>query len=166
MPKNSSYARTLLAGLILLAGCNEEQLTGADTAGSLSFSFDGRTFSAMGRYTGPAGLDEEFAAARRSEDGSALNILAVDVNGQGRTSNFRLSFPATAGAYTCTDASAACAFTGGLDLSERLFVSGTGTLRITEISRDRVKGTFDLANITGRFTNGTFDVPILRGNAQ
>lgn len=178
MPKASSYTRTLLAGLLLLAGCSEaNNVVGADSPGSLSFTFNGsQTFDAVGRYTGPAGVQDEFAAARRvdSAEGTYLEILAVDVTGPYRVNELLMTAPDAEGEHTCTVSTAICVsralslgHAGGGIFPRR--VKSGGRIHITELSRTRVKGTFSFPSADPLYEpidNGRFDVPILAGNAR
>lgn len=180
MPTRSSYARTLLAAVLLLAGCGEEtNLVGADSPGTMTFTYGGRTLSIMGQYRGPAGVYEEFAAAKRgsSQGSSYLYVLGVDVTTPGYRDELLLQVPAAVGEYTCTFESSPCLFsfsmkTGipeGLGASPHR-VPGAGTIRVTELTRERVKGTFNIryveASANRMIENGNFDVPILRENAR
>jgi len=165
---------------LALAACKNDS-TGSDDdeTGDLSFTYSGAIsgqFNASGEFDRNNTSQAEFGVAV-VEEGEVV-LLAADQVQANRADVFIMSVPASERTTTCAPNSPvanctifgffAVGFTGPNDPEPDAQYGGyEGTVQITELTKDRVRGTFSLRleDDTGRSAvearSGSFDLPIV-----
>ncbi|HLL83918.1 MAG TPA: hypothetical protein VK420_14740, partial [Longimicrobium sp.] len=165
---------------LALAACKDSTGSGPNPSGDLSFTFTGAKageFAASGAFDPDANDLPDYAAAFvvRGE----LVLIASDRLPSGRSNLFVLYAPPVTGVTTCTVTTApnACFIRGEFltgassdpnQGNEGLFTGEVGTVEVTELANNRVRGTFTIT-LRGQGTvaseievrTGTFDAPFV-----
>jgi hypothetical protein len=165
---------------LALAACkNDSTGSSGNGSGDLSFTYSGAVsgqFTASGEFDRNNTSRTEFGVAAVDEGNVVL--AAADQVQANRTDLFIMSAPASVGTTTCTPGSSfqncridglfAVGFTSAGDLEPDAIYSGyVGTIQVTELTDDRVRGTFSLLledesgvnSVEAR--SGSFDLPIV-----
>lgn len=165
---------------LALAACNNDSTGSADNPpGSLSFTYSGTetgSFAASGAFDPDANELSDYAVA--SILGSQLVVIASDTLGSGRSNLFAIYAPPSTGVTTCTATTSqlSCRI-GGEFLTEvssnpnegfgESYAGYVGTVEVTELANNRVRGTFSIVLESENSTNqveiraGTFDAPLV-----
>lgn len=165
---------------LALAACKNESI-GSDEneRGDLSFTYTGAVsgqFTASGEFDRNNTSQTEFGAAV-VEEGEVI-LLGADQVQANRTDVFIMSAPAREGTTTCTATTPfenctilgffAVGFTGPSDPEpDAQYIGYEGSIQVTELTDDRVRGTFSLSLEDENGENpvearsGSFDVPII-----
>lgn len=169
---------------LALAACKNDS-TGSDEnqSGDLSFTYTGAVsgqFNASGEFDRNNTSQTEFGAAV-VEDGEIVFLAADEVQAN-RTDVFILSAPASEGTTSCTPTTPfescmllgffAVGFTGPGDPEpDASYIGYEGSVQVTELTDDRVRGTFSLLLEDENGQNpvqarsGSFDLPIIPASA-
>jgi hypothetical protein len=185
--RNRASLVAVAASLLAVSACDDDSTGSSLVAeGSVTFTYAG---AEAGAYNATGRFDRN-----RPERGSfAVGGLAIQQGGEAAVvvyaqyarpdqlfDQFILSTEiAEVGTYTCETGDLTCPFGGfffvGADVdgeTESFYTSVGGTLTITSVNEDRVRGTFslqlealDLSDDppSVQVTGGTFDVPIVQG---
>jgi hypothetical protein len=165
---------------LALAACKDSTGSGDNPSGDLSFTYTGAKagqFTASGSFDPDANDLPDYTAAfvLRGE----LVVIASDKLASGRSNLFVLYAPPATGTTSCTAATTptACFIRGDFltgassdpnQGNEGLYTGEVGTVEVTELGNNRVRGTFTIT-LQGEGTaqgeievrTGTFDAPFV-----
>lgn len=164
---------------LALAACKDSTGSGDNPPGSLSFTYTGvetGEFSATGAFDPAANAFSDYAVA--SLVSGRLVVLASDTLGTGRGNLFAIYVPPATGITTCTATtpSTSCQIRGEFltgitndpnQGNDALYIGHVGTVDVTEIANNRVRGTFSIVLETEdqesqvEISAGSFDAPIV-----
>lgn len=182
--------RALLAlpalALLSLAACKDSSGPGRNLAGEARFTYTGDysgTFEAEGRVTATNFADGTFAFAQRTTDrGGQESLLIYAQKGRANSDKYDALLMAVddpaKGTITCVTDNADCRIFASFVLgatdafesdAEAMFFNGAARLTITDLTDERVKGTFQMSmmglavenNAEVEVTSGSFDLPLL-----
>jgi hypothetical protein len=184
--RQTRFLPLLLVLLLPLTACGKDDPVGPDPKGTLSFTYSGDisgTFSASGEPKPDAGdfPQTEFAAAQ-AENGNVL-IIGLRPTQQPKFDYFGIALEGVTSPKTvqvCAQPTGgACpavfylrGFNGNGDTFDQAYVFTSGSVTISEINAERVRGSFQGTAIfisgsgqpsfgrTITVTNGQFDVPV------
>ena len=168
------------AVVLALAACGDSTGNDDSNRGSVEFNYSGAvsgSFDSDGEFRRGATTANTFSAAIINEDG--ITLIGNKARASGRSDLFALVMPERRGTTTCTFDDFDCEMFGFffVNLSENaeqadyFFAGWEGSVNVTSLTEDRVRGTFSLTledeefstgtPPTVRLRNGTFDVPIV-----
>lgn len=166
--------------VVALAACGDSTGNEDSNRGSISFSYSGAesgSFDSDGEYRRGATSSTTFSAAIIDQDG--IFLIGNEARANGRSDVFGLGVPERRGTTTCQAADFDCEVSGAffinapedIELSDGIFAGYEGSVEVTRLTDDRVRGNFslDLVDFASasptpavvRVRSGTFDVPIL-----
>lgn len=174
-----SKAVIVLGAMLIAAACGNETAGPDETRTGVDFGIDGvGGHSAVGnpqQHASGTILNNEFAVARPDSVGG-FAIISFEPTGQSEGNLFILQAPRETGTYECREFALPChgrLFLGVRDgnttSAERFFQVTDGSLTVTQIGPDRVKGMFQLTLEASDglpdsrivVENGTIDVPFV-----
>jgi hypothetical protein len=166
--------------VLALAACGDSTGNEDSNRGSIAFSYSGSesgSFDSDGEFRRGATTSTTFSAAIINQDG--ITLIGNEARTNNRSDVFALGVPERRGTTTCTfddfDCDMFAVFimnvSGTDELSDGFFGGYDGSVNVTGLTENRVRGTFslnleDLESTAGtpatvRLRSGTFDVPIV-----
>ncbi|MEL6123046.1 MAG: hypothetical protein AAFQ02_07230 [Bacteroidota bacterium] len=150
--------------LTLLVACSDDDdagNAGGSSDDQFSATIDGQSYEISGRFAFAEPIDDDLFAVYGSEDQSTPGFTNVFLSFEGRP---------TVGTYDLSLGSGTLGTwinTGSGETFISGFTGGSGTAEVTEITDDRIKGTFSFVGVdvggslpNKVVENGTFDVRI------
>jgi hypothetical protein len=155
---------------LALGACNDSPASTVNPPGELAFDYTGAQtgqFRASGAYNSRANTLLDYSAAFFA--GGELIVLASDELGTGRSNLFVISLPPSVGTSSCTAATplSSCLiraqFLTGASSdpnqgNEGLYAGNVGSVQVTEIANNRVRGTFSITLEGADETEGSIEV--------
>jgi hypothetical protein len=166
--------------VLALAACGDSTGNENSNRGSISFSYTGAesgSFDSDGEFRRGATTASTFSAAIIDQDG--ITLIGNETRTSNRSDLFLMLVPERRGTTSCTANDFDCEMFGLFfinvaendDLSDGIFAGSEGSVEVTSLTDNRVRGNFslnleDFESTSGtppvvRLRSGTFDVPIV-----
>ncbi|CAA9339693.1 MAG: hypothetical protein AVDCRST_MAG89-2557 [uncultured Gemmatimonadetes bacterium] len=166
--------------VLALAACGDSTGNEDSNRGSIAFSYSGAesgSFDADGEFRRGVTTSTTFSAAVIDEDG--ITLIGNEARTNNRSDLFLMVVPERRGTTTCTADDFDCEMLALFllnasdtdQLSDGFFGGTDGSVNVTGLTENRVRGTFslnleDIESTAGtpaivRLRSGTFDVPIV-----